>query len=332
MMKPANDPFAPTGEAGFAGPVACITLITRDLDATKAFYADVLEMATRHVDAPPEDVATQRELWALPPDFAWTETVFYRPTLPSVPQLRVLSSAQAAAPVRPDLASRLEGGLSVGFAMRDLHAVVARGAELGFHTTAGVGGLDMVRGDGSPYQALECHFRAPDDVYALGVSRPPDLAPVGPIEDTRTVGGPAYTGQVMNHRDSTLKFYTDVLGYEVRRTMQVSGGMAEQGLGLPAGTTLDFLQVFAPGSASGYFIVLDFGDDGVSNEAVAPPHAGVVLWTIPVDRVDDVAERVADVDCEVVAGPVDTHNGCFGAHRALTVRTANGFLVECIER
>ena len=216
--------------------------------------------------------------------------------------------------------------------MRDLEAVVAHGAKLGFETTAGVGALDMQRADGSPYQALECHFRAPDDVYALGVSRPPDLAPVGPIEAGRTVGGPSYTGQVMNHREDTLRFYTDVLGYEIRRSMSVSGPVAEKGLSLPKGTSMDFLQLFAPGSTSGYFIVLDFADEGLPNAAVAPPHAGVVMWTFPVKSVADVADGARSAGCALVGGPSQLDTPYFGSCLSICVRTANGFLVECIEK
>lgn len=330
----SNDPLAPKsdGEVSQADPVACVTLITRFPEQVKEFYGAVLEMETLTAGSSQESRATQRALWGLPDDFDWEEIVFHRPGLPDVPLLRVLASEQADEPVRPDMASRLEGGLSVGFAMRDLEAVVARGEALGYATTAGVGALDMQRADGSAYQALECHFRAPDDVYALGVSRPPDLAPVGPIEADRTVGGPSYTGQVMNHREPTLRFYTDVLGYEIRRSMSVSGPVAEKGLGLPKGTSLDFLQLFSSGSTSGYFIVLDFGDDGQANNAVAPPHSGVVMWTFPVRSVDEVAAGAEQTGCSMVTEPASYETPYFGRRRSVCIRTANGFLVECIEK
>lgn len=332
--KTSTDPLAPKSDAAgaFAGPIACITLITRYPADTAQFYGAVMEMEAQDAATPLDQRQDQRKLWGLPENFKWIETVFWRPRLPEVPLLRVLASEQAGKPVRPDMIARLEGGLSVGFAMRDLDAVVAHGAELGFDTTAGIGALDMQRTDGTVYQALECHFRAPDDVYALGVGRPPDLAPVGPIEPDRSVGGPAYTGQVMNHREETMRFYTDLLGYEVRRSIPVSGPVAERGLGLPSGTTMQFLQVFAPGSTSGYFIVLDFGDGGIPNDAVAPPHSGVVMWTFPVESAAEVAARVSEVGCSLVAGPLETENPYFGPHTAVSVRTANGFLVECIER
>lgn len=332
-MSFSRDPLAPSTEGvdAFAGPLACITLITRFPAEIDRFYGGLMEMTRFAETSSDAQRDEQRELWGLPEAFEWEELLYCRPGLPDVPMLRVLSSAQAGDPVRPGLAARSEGGLSIGFAMRDLDAVVARGAEAGFETTAGVGALDMRRADGSPYQALECHFRAPDDVFALGVSRPPDLAPVGPIEADASVGGPAYSGQVMNHCEATLRFYTEVLGYEVRRDMEVGGPVAEKGLGLPPGMSMRFLQVFAPGSTSGYFIVLDFGTDG-EGASVAAPASGVVMWTFPVADVERVASQVGRVGCEVVAGPKTATTPYFGSHRAVTVRTANGFVVECIER
>ena len=129
-----------------------------------------------------------------------------------------------------------------------------------------------------------------------------------------------------------MRFYTEVLGYEVRREMQVGGPIAEQGLGLPPGTMMDFLQVFVPGSTSGYFIVLDFGDDGIPNDAVGAPASGVVMWTIPVRDVDAVADGATGTGCQVIAGPEAAETPYFGSHRVVTIRTANGFVVECIER
>ena len=330
---PANDPLAPKSTLGdaFAGPVSCVTLISNDADATDRFYVDVLEMAGEKVQGNERDRQLKRRLWGLPEGFDWQERIYWRPSLPAVARLRVLVSEQAEEPVRPDLTATLEGGLSIGFAMRDLDAVVQRGETLGFLTTAGIGALDMQRADGSPYQALECHFHAPDDVYALGVGRPADLAPVGPIEDGKTVGGPSYTGQVMNHCERTLRFYTEVLGYEVRRSMEIGGPVAEKGLGLAPGTTMQFMQVFAPGSTSGYFIVLDFGDDGQANDAVAPPHRGVIMWTIPVKNVDTVAKRCESFDCSVLGGPLRHDTPALGSATGITIRTANGFLVECVE-
>lgn len=334
-MKTSNDPLAPSGNAqdAFAGPIACVTLVTAFEKETRHFYTSVMEMEIAEGLATPTDMhADQRSLWGLPDNFRWEETVFNRSAVPGNTLLRVLYSEQAGAPVRPGFNVLLEGGLSVGFAMHDMAGVLEHGKKLGYETTAGITTLDMKRSDGSPYQALESHFKAPDDVYALGVGRPPDLAPVGPIEDGKRVGGPSYTGQIMNHCDETLRFYTEVLGYEIRNRTSLPPSGPEGGLIKPPGTESEFLQVFSPGSTTGYFIVLDYGDKGEANTRLAPPHSGVVMWTIPVKSVSDVVEKAPSTGCAVFAGPLETETPYFGKHTAVTIRTANGFMVECIEQ
>ncbi len=329
--KPA-DPLAPTtsGAGAFAGPLAAITLITDSLPAVEALYTGLFGLQ-RVSPAVATDPSLARSLWGLPDDFRFEEVLLQRADEPNVPTLRVLVSQQAASSVRPAYATTLEGGLSVGFVMRDIERVVNAGAAAGFPTSAGVVSMDMARPDGSPYQVHECHFLAPDDVYALGVERPPDLAQIGPIATGEAVGGPAYTGQVMNHCDATLAFYTDVLGYEVRRRMTVGGPLVEQGLSLDPGTSFEFLQVFAPGSTTAYFIVLDFADGGKPNPAIAPPHRGVVMWSVPVADVAQVAAAAPGAGAAVLAGPVRGGSALFGDRPSVSVRTANGFIVECVQ-
>lgn len=327
-----DDPLAPTrtDDDPAAGAIACVTLITAEPERTAAFYERLMGMERMVPDAP-TDPDHARALWALPADFDYRETWYRRAGHPELPLLRVLQSSADNASLRPDYEARLEGGLSVGFAVRDIAKRVEDGADNGFPTSAGVVTMQMARPDGTPYDVSECHFLAPDDVYALGVERPPDLAQVCAIDEGAAVGGPAYTGQVINHCDDTLAFYTNVLGYEVRRRMPIGGPDVEKGLGLPPGTTFEFLQVFAPGSSAGYFIVLDFADAGLQNPNLAPPHRGVVGWTIPVRNAADVARGATDANATVIAGPAKLTSPAWGEHYAVSVRTANGFIVECVQ-
>ena len=330
--KEPADPLAPSSSSAdaFAGPLAAVTLITDSLPKTEALYSGLFGLERADPEAP-TDPALARQLWGLPDDFDFQEVLLRRADQPAVPCLRVLVSAQAAEPVRPAYKTTLEGGLSVGFVMHDIGRVVEQGAAAGFPTSAGVVSMDMARPDGTPYQVHECHFLAPDDVYALGVERPPDLAQIGPIAAGDAVGGPAYTGQVMNHCDATLAFYTDVLGYEVRRRMTVGGPLVEKGLGLDPDTSFEFLQVFAPGSTTAYFIVLDFADGGQPNPAIAPPHRGVVMWTVPVADVAQVAAAAPASGASVLAGPLVGQSALFGERLSVSIRTANGFIIECVQ-
>jgi catechol 2,3-dioxygenase-like lactoylglutathione lyase family enzyme len=308
-----------------------VTLITGEPDRTAHFYREVMEMTPGPASAPGAMQDVQARAWGFPEGVRWTEMLFRRPGTPEVPLLRVLAPDQPLPLLRPGTDVLLEGGLSVGFAMRDMPAAVARGEHLGFTTTAGIATLAMRRGDGSPYESLECHFEAPDHVLALGVARPADLSPVGPIEIGRNVGGPAYSAQVVNNADPTLAFYTQVVGYEIRRDVEVSGPGPEKGLRLPSGTRMRFLQVFAPGATTGYLVFLDFAQQGRANPALAGVARGVAMWTFPTRDLAEIRRRLAAFGT-AASEPHEITNTAFGRHLSLTVRAPNGYRVEFVQR
>jgi len=318
------------------GSLLMVTHVTADGDATRHFYRDMMAMADASEKAMPAAArAAQCRLWGLGEDTRWSEQLYERPTLREVPRVRVLVMDRAGAAIRPDMDVLIEGGLSVGFAVRnrpEMEQCVARGEALGIGTTAGITTIEFRRPDGTPYEALETHFRAPDEVYGLGVGRPEDLPPVGPIEPGQMIGGPAYSAQVVNHADDDIAFYRDVLGFEVRRDVDLTSSGPAGGLGLQAGTVMRFVQLYAAGSSTGYLVMLDFRDAGRPNPAtVRPPGRGVAMWTFPTDDLDAVVERCRGFGLRTLGGPVALDSPLLGRHRAATVLTPHGFLIELVE-
>jgi catechol 2,3-dioxygenase-like lactoylglutathione lyase family enzyme len=318
------------------GPLLMVTHVTGEPAATRHFYRDMMAMADVSDRAmPAAGQAVQRELWGLDAGAGWTEQLYERPGLPQVPRVRVLAMDRPGPVIRPGLDVLLEGGLSVGFAVRnraEMEQCVARGEALGIGTTAGITTIEFRRPDGSPYEALETHFRAPDDVYGLGVGRPEDLPPVGPIEPGHMIGGPAYSAQVVNHADDDVAFYRDVLGFEVRRDVDLTSSGPAGGLGLQAGTVMRFLQLYAAGSETGYLVMLDFRDAGKPQAGpIRPPGRGVAMWTFPTDDLDAVLLRCRAQGVRVQGGPATLDSPLLGAHRAATLLTPHGFLVELVQ-
>lgn len=319
------------------GSLLMVTHVTGSAAGARHFYRDMMAMTEV-----PEGAMTaagreqQRGLWGLAPEVTWTEQLYERPGLPQVPRVRVLAMEPAGPVIRPGMEVLLEGGLSVGFAVRnraEMEQCVARGEALGIGTTAGITTIEFRRPDGSPYDALETHFKAPDDVYGLGIGRPDDLPPVGPIAEGQVFGGPAYSAQVVNHADDDVAFYRDVLGFEVRRDVDLTSSGPAGGLGLAPGTVMRFLQLYAPGTDTGYLVMLDFRDGGLPNPApIRPPGRGVAIWTFPVDDLDAVLGRSREHGIPGFAGPVELDSPLLGRHRAATVLTPHGFMVELVER
>lgn len=318
------------------GSLLMVTHVTGEAAATRHFYRDMMAMADVSDRAmPAAGQALQRQLWGLDGQARWSEQLYERPGLPQVPRVRVLAMDPPGPVIRPGMDVLREGGLSVGFAVRnraEMEQCVARGEALGIGTTAGITTIEFRRPDGSPYEALETHFTAPDEVYGLGVGRPEDLPPVGPIEPGQMIGGPAYSAQVVNHADDDVAFYRDVLGFEVRRDVDLTSSGPAGGLGLEAGTVMRFLQLYAPGSETGYLVMLDFRGAGRPQAGpVRPPGRGVAMWTFPTDDLPAVLARCREAGIRVLAGPVALDSPLLGPHRAATVLTPHGFLVELVQ-
>ena len=332
----ATNPLAPGKTQGDAlvGPLAAVTVVTDDMSNCRRFYSELMGLQPTPDAIPQQARAPLARLWGLADAGDWEHTLYQQPNSPDMPFLRVLGVSGQRPAVRPGMNALLEGGLAVGFACADMAELIAKGDSMGFGTVAGVTRIPLHRPDGSPYEALETHLRAPDDVYVLGIARPSDLAPICPIAEGSLTGGPAYSSQVINNGQRSLDFYTEVLGYEVRRDIQLpSEGPTGGLLDVPPGSNMRFLQVFAPGSESRYLVFLDWFDVGV--EAVAPsqpPNRGMVMWSFMTTDLDAVLQRAETFGAERLGGPEVVEEGAFGGvTRRATLAAPNGFAIELVE-
>ena len=331
-----TNPLAPGKKKGDAlvGPLAAATVVTADMDRCRSFYSELmgLEPALDHL--PEATRAPLSRLWGLEEESGWEHILYQQPGNTDMPYLRVIGVGGGHPEVRPGMNALLEGGLAVGFACSDMEKLIAESDRMGFGTVAGVTRIPLHRPDGTPYDALETHLRAPDGTYVLGIARPPDLAPICPISEGTLTGGPAYSSQVINNGQRSLDFYTEVLGYEVRRDIDLpSEGPAGGLLDVPPGSNMRFLQVFAPGSESKYLVFLDWYDTGA--DAVAPsrpPNRGMVMWSFMTTDLDKVLQRASDFGAELLCEPltVDARPVAMASRRA-TLAAPNGFAIELVE-
>ena len=331
-----TNPLAPgkTQGAALVGPLAATTVVTSDMEGCRRFYCDLMGLKPALDDIPEQARALLTRLWGLQDAGDWEHALYQQPGSPDMPYLRVIGVGGEYPEVRPGMNALLEGGLAVGFACADMPELIAKGESMGIGTVAGVTRIPLHRPDGSPYDALETHLRAPDGVYVLGIARPADLAPICPIAEGTLTGGPAYSSQVINNGQRSLDFYQEVLGYEVRRDIELpSEGPTSGLLDVPPGSIMRFLQVFAPGSESRYLVFLDWFDTGV--EAVAPsrpPNRGMVMWSFMTADLDAVLERAQNFGAEMLCGPEVVDAGPVGmATRRATLAAPNGFAVELVE-
>jgi catechol 2,3-dioxygenase-like lactoylglutathione lyase family enzyme len=334
-----GDPFQPTTRVAdqVVGPLESVTLVTTDADAARRFFVDGMQMRLARDTTPLADAAAfRRRLLALPAQFNWRELVFDRPAVPEAIRIEVLvlpttGEGAAGAEIRPGMNSRLHGGLSLGFPVADMRARERRVQRAGFGSTAGITQMYFPRSDGTQYLIEEIHFRAPENLYGLGVWRPPELLPVGPLDSRSGIGGPAYSAHIVANADTEIDFYQRVFGWEARRDMTIPSSGPNGGLGLEAGAKFRFVQMFAPGAATGYLVIMDMLDSGVANPVVPrPPNRGLAAWRFGTQKFNEVVRRAQDARVTILGGPAARIDD--PAKRAMSMLTPSGLLVEVFER
>jgi catechol 2,3-dioxygenase-like lactoylglutathione lyase family enzyme len=316
-MNQPLDPMAPATrpEDARVGPLRRVTIAVADAPAAAAFFAKHLHLRAR-ADGPDG-----------------SSFLLDAPATPGAIEVGIVASPQGQL-IRPGMDATLDGGLSIGFPVASLEGTLARVTAAGVRSTAGIVSLTMKRADGSEYTSGEIMFCGPDDVYVLVVGRPPDLAPVGPIDPATGVGGATYSALVVPDSEREIAFYTGVLGWELRRNVEVESSGPGGGLGLPAGTRFRFIQLFAPGAMRNYIVLLDLMGAGRRNP-VAPrlPNRGLVAWTFASGQFDAVAHAASRSSA---AGSMTIKTGRDAAAgvalRTLSMLTPAGLRIHVAER
>jgi catechol 2,3-dioxygenase-like lactoylglutathione lyase family enzyme/uncharacterized protein (DUF1330 family) len=327
----AQDPLAPRDNASLAraSPLASVTVGTADLAMTERFYGDAMAMKCTRSRITGKEAARFRRHYSMAAGQAVETTWCSRPGAASVRAVLLPANTPAS---RPGYDSRMTGGLSLGFPSADNQALEARVGARGFGSTAGQTSMQLQRGDGTSYTVGEIHFKAPDNVYALGINRG-TMPAVGPIEPTVGVGGPAYSGMMVGNMAAAHRLFGDVLGLEARRRTNFKSSGPTGGLGLPAGSSFDFEQWFSPGSTSGYVILMHVVDKGLRPAApLGLKSRGLGMWTFEARDLADIAARAKAAGVRVVspaaASPWPGEQG----RRSMVLATADGFPVEVIEQ
>ncbi|MCU0760762.1 MAG: VOC family protein [Steroidobacteraceae bacterium] len=327
------DPMAPRAGATptLCGPLELVTLMANELEPAVRFLTQAMRLRIAgdvELHGADAGAAARRELWGLPAAARWRELTFEAASEPPGVRVRVIAMP-GGAPIRPGMESRLTGGLSIGFPAADLALTLSRVTALGYESTAGIVPLTITRPDGSSYVSGEILFRGPEQSYMLVVGRPAGMAPVGPIDAATGMGGAAYSAIVVPDATREIAFYRDVLGWEARQDIVLTTSGPAGGLGLDPGTQFRFVQLFAPGAASGYVCLLDMMAAGRANP-VAPrlPNRGLVMWSFGTQSFDRVLARARAAASDSSAPRLADLAG----RRTLTMLTPAGVMIEITDR
>ncbi len=318
--RPTSDPLDATGPVNrvAASPLRGVTVLTGDPAATHRFFIDAMGMTA--TPAEPVPVAQVRSIGLRGSLRAVT---YRRSASGDAATVRAIAVSATLPVLRPRHDALASGGLAMGMPVHGQAAREARVTRAGFRSAVGVTRMTLPRPGGVPYTVEEIHYQAPDGVLVLGIDRG-DMKPVGQVDAASGIGGPAYSSIVVADLDGTARFLKTVLGYEMRRDAAFTSAGSKGGLGLPDGTRFAFQQWFAPGSATGYVIVMKMLDRPVMRTSAAP-RRGIAMWSFDIADLAAAEARAKSAGARIASRPTP-------AAPSLVVAMPDGFLVELTPR
>jgi feruloyl esterase len=308
-----------------AGGLRAITLTTADAAAMRRFLVDGVGL--RELPASAAD-GTRSE--------ATDEIWFERAGDPVAPRVRVRIVGDAGPRLRETPSATRDGGASLSFALQRGRAQGPRGAlarlAAAGYQPIGQFTVPLARPGGGQYTIEEYYFVGPDNLLVPVVVRPDDMPPIARIDTASGLGGPAYGGMTVPDADAEIAFHRSVLGLELRRDIELTEPSLLRAAGLPAEARVRFVQLFAPGTASGNLTLIDLGAKGERNPApLAAPSRGAVLWSFAVGDIEEARRRVRASQGRLITGPDARVNAVWGAYRALIVESPGGLRFELVQ-
>jgi catechol 2,3-dioxygenase-like lactoylglutathione lyase family enzyme len=311
---------------GLSGPLHTVTLITADLKALTRMYVDGLGMT---LSGPVEINTGNRTIlnavWGIPQTMTWQMYMLRRPAVPRATQIRVLVMDRATPSIRKSWNRQEPGPYGMGFPTDDVPAWDKDIAQLGFtRATPEIERFPLKRADGSGYEVLEATFNGPEFLRAIAISRRDGMAQVGDLDPATKRGGPAYATQVVTDMDAMVKFFVEVLDYEVR-TDRVWRAYA---------VPFRFVTMYARGATNGHVALAAYdAKDTLPGTGVppAPPNRGMAIWSFPVSNIDAFQARAEGAGLELAGGHSAINVADLGKRMAITVRAPNGFLIEAFQ-
>ncbi len=247
-------------------------------------------------------------------------------------QIRLICLDEETSAVRPEIDGSYVGGASIGFPMEDLYKAEKEMALVELDSSIGVKEMEFQGPTGEVYISAEIHFLGMENIFLLGVKRPDIFVPVGPIDTATGIGAPAYSARCVANTDEVIGFLKDILGFEIRRDVNFPVG-ENSGLRLREGSDERFVQAFAPGSCTGYLVLLDHTTDTKKSPAttLGPPSRGMVMWSFPTANLDAVHDKAAANNIEIMQAPAHSGSPFLPNNRTMILKDPGGFPIEIFE-
>lgn len=310
-----------------------VTYLTGDKQTVEKIFLDGYGLTSTGWSRPSEDdLANLNTYLGIEPDLGWEACAFFKQGEGANVQIRVIVPDRETAQVRPAYDGLYPGGATMSFPINDLYAHEKHMAAIGVESTIGVKEMEFTSPTGETYVSAEIVYKAPENVFVMGVVRPDIFIPVGPVDPATGLGGSAYSARCIVEADATLAFFRDVLGFEIRRDVEFTVG-EKSALLMPEGTTERFIQAFAPGSATGYLVLMDHQESTKPSPApgYGPPNRGIAMWSFAAADLNEVYRRALDADIDVLSSPADYGSPFVPKGKSMILQDPDGFPIEIFE-
>lgn len=309
-----------------------VTYVTAEKERVETLFREGYQLNSSGWEIPKGEEAQQLSDYFGFDHQSWEMACFLKEGEGKNVQVRVLYSAEPAPLVREEYNGFITGGATLSFPKPDLYEHEKRMKALGFNSTMGVKEMEFQSPTGEVYISAEIIYLAPENIYVMGVKRPDIFVPVGPMDPSNGVGGGAYSARCVEDADAVNAFLQNVLGFEIRRDVVFEIG-EKSALLLPEGATERFIQAFAPGSSTGYVVVMDHGKDNKPSRALTygPPSRGLGMWSFKTKNIDEVFARAQSAGLKVLQEPTSLNSPFLGCSKVMLMHDPSGFPIEVFE-
>lgn len=320
------------GEGALTGYIHTATLCTIDMEAYKYFYGDVMKMKLDVVGLAEIEKIKQRSFWNIPQYVDYDLYHCYRPTVPSLIQLRIIHLKKPTPHIHKSYDSYEMGSFSLGFPTSDAKGMDERMKKYNVKAMADMQLGDIDNGDGTSRQYLETIYKAPDFLHCVGIERvnQEQLAPCDPNDG---FGGPGYSAFVAKDSDAEVVFYTDVLGHNVIFD-SVWEASKDGALGINEGAPFRFCGINAPNSKQNHFLLLEFKDGNMIDTGVQSciPNQGLGMYTFQTRDINEVMKRAKANNIKVHSEIQHVSDYILGEGKACLLESPNGLYVELFQQ
>jgi len=169
----SNDTLATdVHNSGLCGYLHTATLSTNDLEGIRKFYVDGMGMTLEGpIELQEDQERTQRKLWDIPSDVSYAYYHLYRPSVPTLIQIRLLVFKEEHPTIHKSYKSLELGPFSLGFPNLDQKGLDQKLEGLGVSFMAPLQEGTIPRPDGTEYRYWETIYKGPDYLHCVGIER-----------------------------------------------------------------------------------------------------------------------------------------------------------------